>query len=91
MDMKKTVSGFFVAVLTLSLIKLAFFPSIGNVDIIPSAHAEGAVIEWKESRIISTGSNGEVVYIWDFKNKTQVRKYSIRDNKLRLQIYDMNE
>ena len=70
------------------LVKIAFFPGVKNEGIIPSAHADGALIEWKDAnRIVSTSSDGAATYVWDYEGKTRVRKYSIDGDSLKLKTY----
>lgn len=79
----------FIAV---ALVKIAFFPSPdSHKGIIPSAHAAGAIIEWKDSKkIVSTGSDGATTYVWDYEHRTKVRRYRIVGDKLELQTFELD-
>lgn len=76
-----------------ALVKVAFFPAARPVEIIPQAHAQSTgVIEWKDSRrIVSVGDDGATTYVWDYDDKTKVRRYSIKGGKLVLESFKLDE
>lgn len=77
-----------LVVIAVCLVRIAFFPGHQSEGIVPSAHADGALIEWKDAnRIVSTGNDGATTYVWDYENKTRVRKYSIVGDSLKLRTY----
>jgi hypothetical protein len=80
-----------LAIVVICLVKLAFFPSVKSDGILPSAHAEsGGVIEWNNAlKIVTAGNDGKTTYVWDYEGKTQVRKYSIEGDSLRLTIFTL--
>ncbi|MFH0919697.1 MAG: hypothetical protein V1913_04995 [Fibrobacterota bacterium] len=81
-----------VAVVLVCLIKIAFFSNrTGNVDLVPSAHADGGIIEWNNSlRIVTSGNDGAATYVWDYQGKTTVRKYLLEKGKLTLSVYTLD-
>jgi hypothetical protein len=91
MSLKYPVLVFLLAVIAVCLVKVSFFPSAaGPRSLIPSAYADGGVIEWKDAmRIVTAGDNGSTTYVWDYEGKTKVRKYSIQKGKLVLEIYNL--
>jgi hypothetical protein len=77
-----------LVVAAICLVKLAFFPDDRSDGLIRSAHAEGSLIEWKNStRIVSLGNDGATTYVWDYEGKTKVRKYAIVGDSLTLKTY----
>jgi hypothetical protein len=88
---KKAVLVASLVVIAVCLVKLAFFPSSASQHgIIPSAYADGGVIEWKDAmRIVTAGNDGSTTYVWDYEGKTKVRKYSIVNGKLVLETFFM--
>jgi hypothetical protein len=80
------------AAIAVSLLRLAFFPSARPMGIVPAAYAQGSVIEWKNSpRIVTAGNDGASTYVWDYDEKTKVRKYSVRNGKLTLETFKLEE
>jgi len=78
-----------LATIALSLFKMAFFPSpqAPLLQLVTPAQA-GAAVEWKEAkRILTTNEDGSVTYVWDYEEKTKVRKYAIKGEKLVLETY----
>jgi hypothetical protein len=69
------------------LIKLAFLPGKSTADLlIPRAFAQGGAIPWQDgNRIVTVGDDGATTYIWDYEDKTKVRKYSVKNGKLTLE------
>jgi hypothetical protein len=82
-----------LAVIAICLTKLAFFPATHLGDaVIPPAYAQGGVIEWQGGkRIVTSSGDGATTYVWDYDGKTQVRKYSIKDNALVLETFKLGE
>ena len=71
------------------LVKLAFFPALPGVDLVPSAQAQG-IVEWNNTlRIVTVGDNGATTYVWDYAGKTSVRKYTIEGNELKMKMYEL--
>lgn len=94
----KTPSRFLQAllfVLALCMLKLAFFPEKGErastISLIPQAFAEGGLtpLPLDGNRMVTSGSNGATTYVWDFANKTSVRKYYIEDGQLKMQAFNL--
>jgi hypothetical protein len=79
-------------VIALCLCKLAFFsPKDSTAGLIPQAYA-GGIVEWKEAlRIVTSSEDGATTYVWDYEGKTKVRKYSIKGNKLVLEVFDIDK
>lgn len=77
--------------IAVALLKLAFFAPVGsNVDLVGRAHA-GALIEWDDSRrIVTTGQDGSTTYVWDYDEKTKVRRYTIKGDKLTLETFRLD-
>jgi hypothetical protein len=83
----------FAAAIAVSLLKLAFFPSDHQtaLQLVSPAQA-GAAVEWKEAkRILTTNEDGSTTYVWDYEDRTKVRKYSVSGNKLTLETYKLEE
>jgi hypothetical protein len=93
MHMKNTLVIALLFAIAVCLVKLAFAPSQSAIpSIVPSAYAEGAIIEWKNpKRLVTASSDGACTYVWDYEGKTQVRKYYIEGNELKLQMFTLNE
>lgn len=91
MSIKNPILTAALAIIALSLFKLAFFPSPSNRQgIIPEVNAQGSVIEWKDAmRIVSSGNDGATTYVWDYEGKTKVRKYSIVKGQLTLETFSL--
>ena len=81
-----------LALIAVCLVKIAFFSPAQEASLIPQAHATGAILEWQGSnRIITSGEEGAVTYVWDYDNRTEVRKYSIKDGQLVLDVYKLKK
>ncbi|OGJ89893.1 MAG: hypothetical protein A2487_09160 [Candidatus Raymondbacteria bacterium RifOxyC12_full_50_8] len=93
MNLKNTFLVALLAIIALCLVKLAFGPASASLpSLVPSAHAEGGILEWKNpKRLVTSNENGSITYVWDYEGKTQVRKYYIEGNELKLQIYTLIE
>ncbi len=80
-------------VIAVLLVKLAFFgDGRGNQGLIPTAHADGSILEWHGSkRIVTSGEDGAATYVWDYDAKTVVRKYFIKDGTLRMQSFKIGK
>lgn len=78
-------------IIAISLFKLAFFRNAGDgIQLIPQAHAEGGILEWKGSdRLVTVSADGATTYVWDYDAKTKVRKYSLEGDALKLQIFEL--
>jgi hypothetical protein len=74
--------------IAIALLKLAFFSATGaDADLVGRAHA-GSLIEWEDSRrIVTTGPDGSTTYVWDYDEKTKVRRYMIKGDKLTLETF----
>jgi len=92
MKFTQTLGWVVAAAIAVSLVKLAFFPTARSMDIVPAAYAQGSVIEWKDSpRIVTAGNDGASTYVWDYDEKTKVRKYTARNGKLILETFKLEE
>ena len=80
-----------LAAIAAALLKLAFFPSHQAApSLVPSAHAAG-VVEWDDSRrIVTTSADGATTYVWDYDEKTKVRRYTIKGDKLSLETFKLD-
>ncbi|MFP4521696.1 MAG: hypothetical protein ACLFQK_06075 [Fibrobacterota bacterium] len=59
--------------------------------IIPGAHASG-IVEWNSAdQMVSTSKDGSAAFVWDFSRKTQVRKYYIEGEKLKMKTYNLED
>jgi hypothetical protein len=74
-------------IIAVCLAKLAFMPGNSAADLlIPRAFAQGGAIPWQDgNRIVTVGDDGATTYIWDYDDKTKVRKYSVKNDKLTLE------
>ncbi len=81
------------AVIAICLVKLAFFHNPKEpMSIVPQACAQGSIIEWKGGdRIISASQDGATTYVWDYDNRTEVRKYYIKNGELNLDIIKLKK
>ena len=71
------------------LVKLAFFPALPGVDLVPPAQAQG-IVEWNNTlRIVTVGDNGATTYVWDYAGKTSVRKYYLESGELKMKMYEL--
>ena len=78
------------AAIAVALLKLAFFPNSQQTGIVAPAHAS-SIIEWNESRrIVTTSNDGATTYVWDYDEKTKVRRYQIKGDKLVLETFKMD-
>lgn len=78
------------AVIAAALFKLAFFPEQQNTGLVTPAHA-GAIIEWDDARrIVTTNTDGSVTYVWDYDEKTKVRRYTVKGDKLTLETFKLD-
>lgn len=79
------------AVIAIALTKIAFWGSSSQtVSLVPSAYAEGGIIEWNDAkRIVTASADGATTYVWDYEHRTKVRKYQIIDDKLELSVYEI--
>ena len=93
MDRSRTVLYMLLALIAFCLVKLAFFPQQASLSLVPAAHAQGGVVELNKDaeRMVSTGDNGAVTYVWDYTAKTQVRKYYIEGGKLKLKVFELDK
>lgn len=91
MNRSRTVLMGLLALIAFCLVKLAFFPQVSDLSLVSAAHAQAGVVELNKEteRMVTTGDNGAVTYVWDYTAKTQVRKYYIENDKLKLKIYEL--
>ncbi len=78
------------AVIAVALVKLAFFTphAVAAPSIIPEAVAQTGILEWNNGeRIVTSGEDGAVTYVWDYVHRTEVRKYSVRGGELVLETF----
>jgi len=80
-------------VIAVSLFKIAFLSSENqNLSIIPPAHASGGIMEWHNAKkIVTSGKDGSVTYVWDYEGQTKVRKYSVHMGRLLLENYKLEK
>jgi len=92
MELKGWFTKVVVGAVAVALLKIAFFPSAAVPPIVPNAFAQGAAIEWKDARrIVTVGNDGATTYVWDYDDKTKVRKYTVKGAKLTLESYRLDE
>lgn len=91
--MKLTFSRVTIAVGLGCLVKLAFFNDpTAPINFIPQAHAQGAIVEWNDARrIVTSGSDGATTYVWDYAGKTKVRRYTLKNDKLTMRQFELEE
>jgi len=90
MNISKTPVYVLLFIIAVCLLKIAFFPN-NHASIVPSVSAESGPTEISKNteKMITSGENGSVTYVWDYTGKTQVRKYYIQGEKLKLQVFVM--
>jgi len=91
MERSRTLLYIALLLFAFCLIKLAFFPQQAQVSLVPAAQAQGSALEISKAteRIVTTGDNGAVTYVWDYTAKTSVRKYYIDGGKLKLKVFEL--
>jgi hypothetical protein len=81
-----------LAAIAVALLKLAFFPASGGVHLVQPAFAQTGLIEWKDSRrIVTAGDDGATTYVWDYDEKTKVRKYTVQKGKMSLESFSLDQ
>jgi predicted lipoprotein with Yx(FWY)xxD motif len=91
MELKGWYTKLVLGAIAVALLKLAFFPA-GGEGVVPRAFAQSAAIEWKDSRrIVTAGNEGATTYVWDYDDKTKVRRYTIKGDKLTLESFKLDE
>ncbi len=90
MNISKTPAFALLFIIAVCLLKITFFPN-NNASIVPAVSAESGPTEISKNteKMITSGENGSVTYVWDYTGKTQVRKYYIEGGKLKLKVFDM--
>ncbi len=92
MELRGWYTKVVVGAIAVALLKLAFFPAVKAPCIVPNVFAQGSAVEWKDSkRIVTTGNDGATTYVWDYDEKTKVRRYTVKGEKLTLESYKLDE
>jgi hypothetical protein len=75
------------------LIKLAFMPGKSAADLlIPPAFSQGGALPWQDgNQIVTVGDDGATTYIWDYAERTKVRRYSLKNGKLILETIQLSK
>jgi hypothetical protein len=81
-----------LAAAVVCLVKIAFFsPAADSFSLVGKAQASSLLELNGPARIVSTSEDGATAYVWDFENKTQVRKYVIKGDHLVLTEYKIED
>ena len=93
MHFRDPVSKIIFGVTAVCLVKLAFFSTHqSRPALIPPAFAEGSIVEWNDAqRIVTTSDDGATTYVWDYTDRTKVRRYSIEKDALKMQLFELDK